>query len=146
MITGSAATHSLRRNFVDQLKKSAPHLRPQKPRPEAWLATAIGRSGFSLNLVVNSREERMRVELWITGSDAKTHFAKLSEQKAQIEEKLGFELDWQELPDSQACRLACWYHQASIANEAQWSEYIAWLSKRLGKMDQVLRPIVRNLP
>jgi len=83
------------------------------------------------------------VELWIPGAEAKQHFAKLCAQKQDIEAKLGFELDWQELPDAKAVRIASWYPNASIEDEQRWHEYIDWLTQRLVKMDAVLRPIVK---
>ena len=84
--------------------------------------------------------------MWIPGAEAKKHFANLSAQKADIEGKLGFDLDWQELPDAKACRIATWYPKASIEDENRWEEYLDWLTQRLVKMDQVLRPIVKTLP
>jgi hypothetical protein len=80
------------------------------------------------------------------GAEAKQRFANLSAQKKEIEGKLGFELDWQELPDAKACRIATWYPEASIEDESRWDEYLDWLIGRLVKMDQVLRPIVKALP
>ena len=56
------------------------------------------------------------------------------------------DLDWQELPDAKACRIAAWYPGASIGDESRWDEYLAWLTQRLVKMDQVLRPVVKGLP
>jgi hypothetical protein len=35
---------------------------------------------------------------------------------------------------------------ASIEDESRWDEYLAWLTQRLVKMDQVLRPVVKGLP
>ncbi len=132
--------------LIEALSKSAPQIRPQKPRPQHWLNNSIGRSGFGLNITANTRDERLGVELWLPGADAKQHFANLSAYKAEIEEKLGFELDWQELPDAKACRVATWYPNASIEDEGRWDEYLGWLTQRLVKMDEVLRPIVRALP
>lgn len=129
-----------------KLAKHAPQIRPQKPRPQHWLNNSIGRAGFGLNITANTRDERLGVELWIPGPGAKKHFANLSAQKNDIEAKLGFELDWQELPDAKACRIASWHSQASIEEESRWDEYLEWLTQRLVKMDQVLRPIVRALP
>jgi len=132
--------------LIEKLTASAPQIRPQKPRPQGWLNNAIGRSGFALNITANTRDERLGVELWIPGPDAKNHFANLSAQKAEIEEKLGFELDWQALPDKQACRIATYYSDASIEDESRWEEYLDWLTQRLVRMDEVLRPIVKALP
>lgn len=129
-----------------KLAKHAPQIRPQKPRPQHWLKSSIGRAGFGLSITANTRDERLGVELWIPGAGAKKHFANLSAQKKEIEAKLGFELDWQELPDAKGCRIASWHSQASIEEESRWDEYLEWLTQRLVKMDQVLRPIVKALP
>lgn len=132
--------------LIERLSISAPQIRPQKPRPQHWLNNSIGRSGFGLNPTANSREERLGVELWISHQGAKQHFAYLLAQKQDIESKLGFKLDWQELPDARACRIASWYPDAPIEDENRWSEYVDWLMQRLVKMDAVFRPIVRVLP
>ena len=114
--------------------------------PQHWLNNSIGRSGFALNITANTRDERLGIELWIPGPQAKQHFANLSAQKQEIEAKLGFVLDWQELPDAKAVRIASWYPDASIEDEQRWHEYIDWLTQRLVTMDAVLRPIVKLLP
>ena len=146
----ASPTKQLQLNFwtalVERLAKTAPHIRPQNPRPQHWLNNSIGRSGFGLNITANTRDERLGVELWMPGERAKQHFANLSSLKAEIEAKLGFQLDWQELPEAKGCRIATWYPDASIEDEGRWGEYLDWLTQRLLKMDQVLRPIVKSLP
>ncbi|MGH7948849.1 MAG: DUF4268 domain-containing protein [Candidatus Binataceae bacterium] len=148
--SAASPTKQLQQKFwialIKRLGESAPQIRPQKPRPQHWLNNSIGRSGFELNITANTREERLGVELWIPGEDAKNHFANLLAQKKDIEGKLGFDLDWQGLPDSKACRIATWCPHASIEDEGRWDEYLDWLTQRLVRMDQVFRPIVRALP
>ena len=148
--SSTSPTKQLQQKFwmalIEYLNAKAPQIRPQKPRPQHWLNNSIGRAGFALNITANTRDERLGVELWIPGAEAKKHFANLSAQKADIEGKLGFDLDWQELPDAKACRIATWYAKASIEDENRWEEYLDWLTQRLVKMDQVLRPIVKTLP
>jgi hypothetical protein len=146
----TSPTKQLQQKFwmalIDRLSSNAPHIRPQKPRAQHWLNNSIGRSGFGLNITANTRDERLGVELWMPGSQAKQHFAKLIAQRDDIENKLGFTLEWQELPDAKACRIASYYSGASIEDESRWQEYLNWLTQRLVVMDQVLRPIVRALP
>jgi hypothetical protein len=148
--TDASPTKQLQNRFwmalIEHLASNAPQIRPQKPRPQHWLNNSIGRSDFGLNITANTRDERLGVELWMPGVTAKQHFSRLKEQQNEIEDKLGFKLDWQELPDSMACRIATWYPQASIEDESRWHDYLEWLTQRLVKMDQVLRPIVRSLP
>ncbi len=146
----ASATKQLQLKFwtalVDKLGKDAPHIRPQKPRPQHWMNNSIGRSGFGLNPTANTKEDRLGVELWMPGAEAKMHFARLQAQKAEIEAQLGFALDWQELPDARACRIATWCPDASIEDESRWGEYLDWVTQRLVKMNTVLRPIVKALP
>lgn len=148
--TSTSAIKQLQQKFwmalVERLNATAPQIRPQKPRPQHWLNNSIGRSGFGLNMTANTRDERLGVELWIPDAAAKRHFANLVAQKKDIEERLGFALDWQELPNATACRIATWYPHASIEDEKRWGEYLDWLTQRVVKMDQVLRPIVKALP
>jgi hypothetical protein len=146
----TSPTKQLQQKFwvklIERLAAKAPNIRPQNPRPQHWLNNSIGRSGFGLNITANTRDERLGVELWMPGARAKEHFANLYSQKDSIQAQLGFDLDWQELPDSKACRIAVWYPNASIENESRWNEYLDWLVQKLIKMDSVLRPIVRALP
>jgi hypothetical protein len=132
--------------LIERLSTKAPQIRPQKPRAQHWLNNSIGRAGFGLNITANTRDERLGVELWIPGAAAKKHFDNLIQQKASIEFQLGFDLDWQKLPDAKACRIATYYPDAPIENENRWEEYLNWLTARLVAMDKVLRPIVRELP
>lgn len=148
--SSSSPTKQLQQKFwaslIDRLSKNAPNIRPQKPRAQHWLSNSIGRSGFGLNITANTRDARLGVELWMPGEEAKQRFANLLAQRDAIEKQLGFELDWQELPGAKACRIASWYADASIEDESRWDEYLDWLTQRLVKMDQVLRPIVKALP
>lgn len=132
--------------LIDRLAKNAPQIRPQKPRPQHWLNNSIGRSGFGLNITANTRDERLGVELWMPGEEAKARFAALLAQRDTIEGALGFNLDWQELPDAKGCRIVTFYPNASIEDEARWDEYLQWLEQGLVVMDQVFRPIVKALP
>lgn len=132
--------------LVEHLSKNAPNIRPQRPHPKHWLVIPIGRSGFQLNPKVHTREHQLGVELWISCPQAKQHFSNLFAQKEQIENQLDFELDWQELPNSSSCaRIATWYHGADIENEHRWEKYFDWLTRKIVKMNEVLRPIVREL-
>ena len=103
-------------------------------------------SGMHLSITVNSKTERLGVELYIDDAESKIHFAALLAQRKSIESKLGFELDWQELPDAHACRIAHWCPESPIEDESRWAEYQDWVAEHLLKMDEVLRPIVKSLP
>jgi hypothetical protein len=66
-------------------------------------------------------------------------------QRTSIEQALGFELDWQELPDAHACRIAAWRQDSPIEDETQWGAYLDWFVQRIVKMNAVFRPVIQGL-
>ena len=132
--------------LAEKLKTSSTGIRPQTARAQHWLNISIGRAGAKLSVTANTREKRLGVELYFWAAEAKQNFTNLLPHKSAIETNLGFELDWQELPDAQACRVATWYPNASLEDESRWREYLDWLSQRIVSMDRILRPILKSLP
>ena len=81
----------------------------RSPTQDGWISGGIGRMGFSLNYV--ARQHDSRVELMIalgSGQAARTKaaFHALEAMRAAIESDFGAGLDWQELPDSDSCRIS----------------------------------------
>ena len=149
-VTSSSTIKQLQMRFwlalTEHLKTAAPAIRPQKPSPRHWLNLSIGRAGAKLSVTANTRHNRLGVELYFYGDDSKTNFSNLLSHKDKIEQDLGFELDWQELPDAKACRVAVWCHEIALEEESRWSEYLSWVTKRLVMMDKTMRPLLKLLP
>jgi hypothetical protein len=131
--------------LLAKLAAEAPQIKPQKPRPQHWLNNAIGRAGFRLNPTASHRDNRLGVEIYIDHAEPKRMFQALLAQRSHIEQSLGFALDWQELPDAQACRIATWRQDSPIEDEAQWAEYLDWFVHRLVRMNAVFRPVIQAL-
>jgi hypothetical protein len=132
--------------LIEHMKNSSSGLRPQKPRAQHWLNLSIGRAGAKLCVTANTRHNRLGVELYFSGDDSKTNFANLLSYKDKIERDLGFELDWQELPDAKACRVAVWCQEIDLEDESRWPEYLAWVTIQLTTMDKIMRPVLKLLP
>lgn len=131
--------------WTEYLNAKKSPLKPQKPRPQHWINLSLGRAGFKLAPTINSREDRLGLEIYISHEESKAYFGQLKEQSKAIEEKLGFSLDWQELPDSHACRIAIYKSNAQLAEESVWPANFEWLAVTALKLDQVFRPLIRNL-
>ena len=124
---------------------AAPQIKPQKPRPQHWLNNSIGRAGFGLNPTASHRDNRLGVEIYIDHADSKNLYKALLAQRITIEQALGFELDWQELPEAHACRIATWRLDSPIEDEAHWGDYLDWFVQRIVKMNAVFRPLIQGL-
>lgn len=131
--------------LVAQLATDAPGIKPHRPRLQHWLSVSIGKSGILLQATANTREDRLGVEIWMQRDDSKELFAALRRQREQAERALGFALDWQELPDAQACRIVVSLDGASLSDESRWPEYLEWVSRHLVAMHRVFKPMVAGL-
>ncbi|MDQ3494577.1 MAG: DUF4268 domain-containing protein [Pseudomonadota bacterium] len=121
-------------------------VRPQKPLPQHWLNISIGRAGFGILPTVNQRVGRLGVEIMVASQQSKQHFKALLAQKDSIERKLGFPLEWMELPDAHQCRIVTWRSDSPLQEKERWQEYVEWMAERIIRMDTVFRPAVRGLP
>ncbi|MCW3115385.1 MAG: hypothetical protein JWR18_3781, partial [Segetibacter sp.] len=73
------------------------------PRPQHWYTLSIGTSRADLSATVNSKQQQIGIELYIK-SDSNLYRV-LKNKKDEIEEKLGTDLQWMDLPDSVAFRI-----------------------------------------
>lgn len=133
-------------DFVAYLDGKKSPIKPQAPRAQHWLNISLGRAGFALVPTVNTREQRLGVELYISHQNSKEYFQQLSKKRDEIEKRLGFPMDWQELPDSHACRIAVYRPDSSLENEDQWPTYLEWLAQQVSRLAQVFKPVLRELP
>lgn len=120
-------------------------LKPQKPYPQHWMNFSIGRSGFNLGALLNTREDRIGVELFINHENAKSYFHLLKRDEAQIASELGFAPEWLELPHRAACRIVFFKPECDPLNEGRWPEYRTWILENLSKFEGVFRKRVRAL-
>jgi hypothetical protein len=132
-------------SFREFLLENNSSIRPQKPFPIHWANYKIGRAGFKLGALLNSRENLIGVELYMGDEKAKAYFHLLSEQKVAIEDQLGFKLEWMELPERKASRLLINLADKDPLEREAWPEYHQWMKEKLEKIDEVFRPRIREL-
>lgn len=132
--------------FVDRIAKVAPGITPQEPRAQHWISASLGRSAISLSATANQREGRLGVEVYLQGPQAKERFRQLAERRRDIERELGYALDWQELPNSNASRIVIYQPNCPLEEESRWDEYLRWMIPNFIKFSTVFREAVKSLP
>ena len=120
-------------------------IRPQKPLPQHWTNFSIGRSGMSLAATVNSVEQRIGVELYLSNDEAKEQFKQLEQNKGSIEKEVAAKLEWQELPERKGARIALYKQDIDPSEEKDWNNQHEWLAEQLVKFNSVFRPLVKSL-
>ncbi len=134
------------RAFRQVLVDRKSDLKPQKAHPQHWLTVSIGRASFNMSATVNTTQERIAVEVYMQGADAKKHFKRLEADKAAIEQEMGCALDWKELPEREASRIVLVRPNSSIKYPANWPEQHMWLADNLERLDSVFRTRIKALP
>jgi len=132
-------------SFREYLLSENSTIKPQKALPQHWSNFKIGRVGFVLGALLNSRENRIAVELSMNDDNAKAYFGLFSEQRDQIEQELGFSLDWKKLPERKSSRLVVYWNDKDPSDRNAWPEYHLWMRERLEKIDSVFRPRIKEL-
>lgn len=131
--------------LVDYIEATKSKLRPQDPRPRHWLTFTIGRSGFHLAALLNTRENRIGVELVIVDKDeAKAFYHLLLKDKDQIESEIGCALEWKENPEKTQSKIAL-FKNSDISDEKNRPSQQEWIKNTLEKFDAVFRQKIRNL-
>jgi hypothetical protein len=130
----------------DRLARAASRIRPVKPQPAQWLSHGIGKTNVLLSEVMSTRENWVRVEIYLTGSSAKDRYGELLERRGDVEAALGYGLDWQELPEGNDSRIAIYLRDADPSDRNDWPRQQAWLVERLVEFDRVFRPLLAGLP
>lgn len=120
-------------------------LRGLKARPRGWMNFSIGRSGFALCATLNTRHNRIGIELYITIENAISYFDLLQEDQSEIEKKLGFSLVWQALSNKHACRIVRYLEQVDPLDTSKWPEYRNWMIEQLIAFDQAFRERIKEL-
>lgn len=126
-----------------QAKGSA--LKPQKPAPQHWTNIALGSTGVHLAATVNSRENRINMEVYIDHQNSKGMFKELLAQRAAIEAEMKQSLDWKELPEGHACRILLRRPDSPPDDETRWKDYFEWLEDAGLRMTDVFRSRVKAL-
>ena len=127
------------------LQDEGSKLNPQTPKPRPWQRLTIGVASVVIDAVMNTTENKIRVELNIHHSDySEAYFNLLLEEKEAIENETGFSLVWRELQDKKSSKITI-YKDANPKNEKDWGKQHAWLKEMMEVFDNVFGNRVRKI-
>lgn len=144
--------HQLRYQFWAELlayaKTKTPIHAKCGPGVYNWIGGGIGRTGFGL--VYSVREMDSQGALYIDlgpGCDTKNEqaFAALKTQQQQVESAFGGPLEWQDLPETRACRIRKVVPGGWRSAHDTWPTTHAALVDTMIRLDAAFRPLVQKL-
>lgn len=106
------------------------------PRPQHWYDISFGTSKAHIALTFNSKQNQIGCELYIKNDEAK--YKKIEKDKAAIENTLGNDIQFMELPESTAFRIIK-YHSCIPTDENKWEDYFQWLNEQAEKFQKTFK-------
>lgn len=92
----------------------------RKATTDHWYNVAIGTSDAHIDITLVNKDSVIGVELYIT--DNKGLFDKLYQKKDEIENDLGFKLDWRRLNNSKASRIVTFIKGLNFDDHSNYNE------------------------
>lgn len=106
------------------------------PRPQHWYNISIGNSDAHMSLTMNTQEQTLGCEIYIPHT--KELFHALETDKKAIEQEVGAELEWMELPDRRASRIKL-ASMGDATKRETWDDLSAWFIQTAEKFDKAFR-------
>ncbi len=133
--------------FIERSKTVTRLFANRSPSSDHWLSAGIGRAGFHINATVT--KDRARVECFISvdGDTArsKAAFQLLREQRGQIENAFGGQLDWQDLPGKIECRICSDLDGGWRTPEFDWPNLQDMMIDTAVRLEKALRQPIDSL-
>lgn len=111
--------------YAEYISKHKSPFKACKASPQHWYNISIGTSQAHFSFIASVKENFVRIDLYIPNN--KELFSSLLTHKQEIESDLGYSLDWQDLPNSKASRIALRKDNINVENENDKKEAYKWL-------------------
>ena len=116
------------------------------PQPAPFMGYGVVHTDLAnIGAGMNTRENRVRAQLTLTGANATSFFGLLDHQQDEIHQELGPPLDWAEQPHGIESRIFSCLDNADPRDKSDWPRQHTWLAERLNRMYKVFAPRVNNL-
>ncbi len=114
------------KKFKEHAQTKGAKIRLQTPRPQHWYDVSIGTSDAHVSLTINSRENLLGCEIYI--SKSKDLFNFLSERKGEIEKEIGEPAEW--VDAAVASRIKIRKEVPGVFDQKEAENYFAWLYEK----------------
>ncbi|MCX4293554.1 MAG: DUF4268 domain-containing protein [Prevotella sp.] len=118
--------------------------RTQSPSYSHWMNIAIGRSKFQISLLLNAKERKITVQLYLGGEMDKKSFDRLLSYKEEAEAAIGHALDWRRLEGKKTSTIDL-YKQCDYTDKSVQPELFEWLKTYTDRFVASFRPIIKKL-
>jgi hypothetical protein len=117
------------------------NIKLRKAYPQHWYDISFGFSNAHIALTINSQSEQMACEIYIP--DSKQLFLALHGKKEEIENEVGNELEWEELPEKKASRIKV-VSKGDLFSQGNWGQYHSWMLGMVLNFQQIFSQKIKQ--
>ena len=131
--------------FVEYMNSHPSKLfRTQSPSHDHWMNIAIGKGAMHIALLVNTREQKATIQLYIWDDAEKKYFDVLVNYKDDAEASIGQKLTWRRLDGKKASTIDL-YKKCDLTSASGQEEIFAWYREYTEKFISFFKPIIKKL-
>lgn len=132
-------------DFISYMNNNPSRLfRTPSASSDHWMNIAIGRGGFKICLLLNTREQKVTIQMYMYDDADKKYFDTLANYKEEAEAAIGQELEWRRLDGKKASTIDL-YKKCDLNDSVQRVEIFAWYRTYTEKFISFFKPIIKKL-
>ena len=128
----------------DRLERMRPPFNLTMPPARDRYGFAVGRTGFKLEAVVNSRDKWIRIQIALVGPKAAPLFGALQSYSFEIDPRIPERVEWTKPGEVPFVRIT--REESDPTDRRAWEEQHKWLADRLIMFHEIFLPIISRLP
>lgn len=133
--------------FLEHLSEVGSKLNSSRtPSRDHWMSWGVGRTGFSLDGSVGFRDKWCAASFTVLGNNGPGDFLALKEDRAAIEQELGFPVTWDEQDGRKSSYVMTRLEGVDPMDRGQWPRIQEWLRGRLERIELVFRQRLLSAP
>lgn len=131
--------------FVDYMSNNPSKLfRTRSASYDHWMSIAMGIGGVHISLLLNKREQKATIQLYMWDDADKKIFDALVKYKDEADEKIGTILTWRRLDGKKASTVDI-YKKCNLNDPDVRQEVFCWYKEYTEKFITFFKPIIKKL-
>ena len=142
---GQVFKHEYWSDFVEYMTNHPSKLfKTQSASYDHWMNIAIGKGSIHICLLLNTKEQKVTVQLYIWDDIEKKIFDTLISYKDEADEKIGAKLTWRRLDGKKTSTIDL-YKKCDLNEPAEREAIFAWYREYTEKFITFFKPIIKKL-
>lgn len=142
---GQIFKHSYWSEFVEYMNNHPSKMfRTPNATTDHWMNIAIGKGGIHICLLLNTREQRAGIQLYMWDDADKKNFDALVKYKEEADEKIGAKLTWRRLDGKKASTVDL-YLNSNLKDPVEREKVFAWYRDYTEKFISFFKPIIKKI-